>query len=200
MCNSILHKRFLSVFFILLFIVPVSFARTNSDNQDGRNGALVWETEDIDAIVTNIDRNNRQMTLKGDDGEVFTITVDKNVDLSEIDNGDKVDVELYQSLATDFHQPTQQELENPLVITEQTIEAPEGTEPISGELKQIRAVVRIIDIDFDDNTVTVMGPQGNQFEIVVSDPSMLDKIKEGDSMTVTYSEALAISVEKDRDD
>jgi hypothetical protein len=46
----------------------------------------------------------------------------------------------------------------------------------------------------------VMGPQGNQFEIVVSDPSMLDKIKEGDSMTVTYSEALAISVEKDRDD
>jgi Cu/Ag efflux protein CusF len=196
MCNSILHKRFSSIFFILLFIVTASFARTNSDSQDGHNGAQVWQREDIDAIVTNIDRNNRQMTLKDDDGNVFTITVDKNVDLSQIDNGDKVDVEYYQSLATDFHQPTQQELENPLVITDQTIDAPEGTEPVSGQLKQIRAVVKIIDIDRDDNTVDVMGPQGNRFEIVVSDPSILDKIKEGDSMTVTYSEALAISVEK----
>jgi len=198
MYNSILYKRFLSVIFISLFIVSVAFARTNSDKGD--NGASVWESERIDAIVTNIDRKNREMTLKGDDGEVFTITVDKNVDLSEIDNGDKVDVEFYQSLATDFHQPTQQELENPLVITDQTIEAPEGTEPVSGELKQIRAVVKIIDIDFDDKTVTVMGPQGNEFELVVSDPSMLDKIKEGDSVTVTYSEALAIAVEEDRDD
>lgn len=196
MYNSILHKRFLSFSFILLFIVPLSFARMKSENEDGSNGAIVWQSETIDAIVTNIDRNNRQMTLKGEEGNVFTITVDKNVDLSQIDNGDEVNVEFYRSLATDFHQPTQQEMENPLVITDQTIEAPEGTEPVSGDLKQIRAVVKIIDIDEDDQTVTVMGPQGNEFELFVSDPSMLEKVKEGESMTVIYSEALAVSVEK----
>lgn len=197
MYNSILHKRFLSVIFTLLIIVPVAFAKTNSDNDGNHNGTMVWQTEDIDAIVTNIDRNNREITLKGDEGEVFTITVDKNVDLSQIDNGDKVDVEFYQSLAADFHQPTQQELENPLVITDQTIEAPEGTKPATGELKQIRAVVKIMDIDEDDQTVTVMGPQGNEFELFVSDPSKLNNLKEGESMTVTYSEALAVSVEKE---
>ncbi len=198
MYNSILHKHFLSVSFLLLIIIPAAFAKTNSDNNDNRNGNIIWQSETIDAIVTNIDRNNREMTLKGEEGNVFTITVDKNVDLSLIDNGDEVNVELYRSLATDFHQPTQQELENPLVITDQTIEAPKGTEPVSGELRQIRAVIKIIDIDKEDQIVTVMGPQGNEFELFVSDPSKLNDLKEGESMTVTYSEALAVSVKKDR--
>jgi len=200
MYNSILHKHFLSVSFLLLIIIPAAFAKTNSDNNDNRNGNIIWQSETIDAIVTNIDRNNREMTLKGEEGNVFTITVDKNVDLSLIDNGDEVNVELYRSLATDFHQPTQQELENPLVITDQTIEAPKGTEPVSGELRQIRAVIKIIDIDKEDQIVTVMGPQGNEFELFVSDPSKLNDLKEGESMTVTYSEALAVSVKKDRND
>jgi len=200
MYNSILHKHFLSVSFLLLIIIPVAFAKTNSDNNDNRNGNMIWQSETIDAIVTNIDRNNREITLKGEEGNVFTITVDKNVDLSLIDNGDEVNVELYRSLATDFHQPTQQELENPLVITDQTIEAPKGTEPVSGELRQIRAVIKIIDIDKEDQIVTVMGPQGNEFELFVSDPSKLNDLKEGESMTVTYSEALAVSVKKDRND
>ncbi len=196
MYNSILNKSFFFELFILLMIVSVAFGRMKSDNENVSDQAQIWQSETTSAIVINIDRNNGQITLKGEEGNVFTITIDKNVDLSQIDNGDEVNVELYRSLATDFHQPTQQEMENPLIITDQTIEAPEGTEPASGDLKQIRAVVQIIDIDEDDQTVTVMGPQGNEFELFVSDPSVLKNVKEGESMTVIYSEALAVSVKK----
>lgn len=196
MYNSIINKSFFFELFILLMIVSVAFGRMKSDNENVSDQAQIWQSETTSAIVINIDRNNGQITLKGEEGNVFTITIDKNVDLSQIDNGDEVNVELYRSLATDFHQPTQQEMENPLIITDQTIEAPEGTEPASGDLKQIRAVVQIIDIDEDDQTVTVMGPQGNEFELFVSDPSVLKNVKEGESMTVIYSEALAVSVKK----
>lgn len=196
MSNSILKNqtiaRVLIVFITILF--STAGARNGAENEN--NGGKTWEKETISATVTNIDRNNNQMTLKGDEGNVFTVTLDKKVDLSKIDNGDKVNVEMYRSLATDFHEPTQQERESPLVITDQTIESPEGTEPAEGNLKQIRAVVQVMEIDEDDQTVTVMGPQGNEFELFVSDPSLLENVKEGDSMTVIYSESLVVSVEK----
>ncbi len=191
-----LITRVLIVFITILFSTAGARTGGENDNNNDNNGTEAWEKETISAIVTNIDRSNNQMTLKDDDGDVFTVTLDKRVDLSRIDNGDKVKVELYRSLATDFHEPTQQERENPLIITDQTIESPEGTEPAEGNLKQIQAVVQIIDIDEDDQEVTVMGPQGNEFELFVSDPSLLENLKEGDSMTVIYSESLVVSIEK----
>jgi hypothetical protein len=46
------------------------------------------------------------------------------------------------------------------------------------------------------DTVTFKGPSGNVTKIRAADPKNLDLIKVGDRVAVTYSEALAISVEK----
>jgi len=51
-------------------------------------------------------------------------------------------------------------------------------------------------IDKKNNTVTLKGPKGNLKTVKVKDPSNLDKVKVGDLVQITYTEALAIGVEE----
>ena len=44
--------------------------------------------------------------------------------------------------------------------------------------------------------VTLKGPEGNKETIKVKDPNNLKKVKVGDQVVISYTEALAIAVEK----
>jgi Cu/Ag efflux protein CusF len=44
--------------------------------------------------------------------------------------------------------------------------------------------------------VTLTGPEGNSVTIKVKDPKKLNGVKVGDDVEITYTQALAISVEK----
>ncbi|MCK7506097.1 MAG: hypothetical protein MZV70_19805 [Desulfobacterales bacterium] len=44
--------------------------------------------------------------------------------------------------------------------------------------------------------MTLKGPEGNKETIKVKDPKNLKKVKVGDNVVISYTEALAISVEK----
>ena len=50
-------------------------------------------------------------------------------------------------------------------------------------------------IDKKKGTVTLKGPEGNLVTAKAEDPKNLDKIKVGDELLITITEALAISVE-----
>jgi hypothetical protein len=44
--------------------------------------------------------------------------------------------------------------------------------------------------------VTFKGPEGNSHTVKAQDPKNLEKVKVGDKVEITYTEALGISVEK----
>ena len=50
-------------------------------------------------------------------------------------------------------------------------------------------------IDAKKNRVTLKGPEGKTQEIKVKDPKNLKNVKVGDQVVLTYTEALAVSVE-----
>jgi hypothetical protein len=50
-------------------------------------------------------------------------------------------------------------------------------------------------IDKQKNTITLKGPEGKLTTVKVQDPTNLEKVKVGDELMITYTEALAISVE-----
>ena len=50
-------------------------------------------------------------------------------------------------------------------------------------------------IDAKKNRVTLKGPEGKTQEIKVKDPKNLVNVKVGDQVVLTYTEALAVSVE-----
>jgi len=151
----------------------------------------------LTASVENIDYTNREVTLKGPLGNKVTFTVDKRVErLGEVKVGDFVRADYYVSIAADVRKPTAEEEKNPLVLLDAAGKAPPGTSPAAGGLRRFKVVTTIEGLDRPTQTITVKGPRGNYLTARVLDPSRLTKVRIGDNIVVTYTEALAISLEK----
>jgi len=160
----------------------------------GREDAVLLS---LTATVKAIDYNTREVTLKGPLGNEVTFTVDKRVKrLNEVKVGDSVTADYYVSVAAEVRPPTPEEEKEPFVMLDAAGKAPPGTSPAAGGLRRFRVVTTIEGLDRPTRTVTVKGPRGNYLTARVADPSRLTQVKIGDHVIVTYTEALAISVEK----
>jgi hypothetical protein len=63
-------------------------------------------------------------------------------------------------------------------------------------LRRFKVVTTIEGLDRPTQTVTVKGPRGNYLTARVADPSRLTQVRIGENIVITYTEALAISLEK----
>ena len=61
-------------------------------------------------------------------------------------------------------------------------------------MRRVRAVVTIEALDKSAQTVTVKGPRGKYFTARVNDPSRLDKVRVGETILMTFTEATAVSL------
>lgn len=157
----------------------------------------IWQVVSVTAEVQKVDLEKRDLTIKDQQGNVSSFTVDKRVErLNEIKAGDKVNVDYYVSLASEIREPTAEEKENPITVLEVAAKAPPDTAPSAGGLRQIKAVVTVEGIDRPAEKVTLKGPLGDTITIKVLDPSRLDKVSLGDTVIIIYTESLAVSVEK----
>ena len=153
----------------------------------------------VTATVQAIDLSKREVTLKGPLGNVVTFTVDKRVKrLNEVKVGDDVTADYYVSLAAELRAPTEEEKQNPVQILEVKAKAPKGTEPAAGALNVIKVVTTVEGLDLPTQSVTLkgQGPMGYTATIRAKSVENLKKLHLGDTIVVTYTEALAISVEK----
>ena len=158
-----------------------------------KEAVLVTLTASVEAI----DPATREVTLKGPLGNTATFTVDKRVKrLDEVKVGDLVRADYYIAIAAEVRKPTAEELKHPLVVLDAAGKAPPGTSPAAGGLRRFKVVTTIEGLDRPTQTVTVKGPRGNYLTARVADPSRLTQVRIGDTILVTYTEALAISLEK----
>ena len=74
--------------------------------------------------------------------------------------------------------------------------APLGAKPAGSVTNTVSVRVTIAAIDKAHSEATLRGPQGKTTVVKVKDPSKLDAVQVGDIVDVTYTEALAIAVEK----
>ena len=158
----------------------------------------------VTASVESVNLTNREVTLKGPLGNSVTFTVDERVKrLNEVKVGDQVQADYYVSFAAELRKPTADEKKNPIVVLEGAAKAPPGTSPAAGGLRRFKVVTTIEGLDRPTQTITVKGPLGNYLTARVADPANLTKMRIGENIVVTYTEALAISlvkVEKKRSD
>jgi hypothetical protein len=151
----------------------------------------------LTASVEAIDHTNREVTLKGPLGNQVTFTVDKRVNrLNEVKAGDLVTADYYVGIAAELRKPTAEEEKNPFVLLDAAGKAPPGTSPAAGGLRRFKVVTTIEGLDRPSGTITVKGPRGHYFTARVPDRSSLTKMRIGENIVVTYTEALAISLEK----
>ena len=158
---------------------------------------MVEQLVSVTAKVESVDVDKRELTLKGPLGNVGTFIVSERVKrLNEIKPGDGVTVGYYIGVAAELRAPTAEEAKEPLVVLEEKGRAGSGVPPGVGAKRVVRVVATVEGLDRPSQTVTLKGPRGRYLTVRVSDPSVLEKPRLGDTVVVTCAEALAVSVEK----
>ena len=156
--------------------------------------ATVERTSEVTATVTAIDLPERLVTLRGPEGNLFTVQASEEVrNLPQLEVGDRVVVRYHEAIAAEMAKPGQE-----ASASATATRAPPGARP-GGELAQeVTTMVEITDLDPATHTVSFTDPDGLAQTITVQDPKMQDfveTLKVGDEVAITYTEALAISVE-----
>jgi len=62
--------------------------------------------------------------------------------------------------------------------------------------REVTVTATITAIDKNAETVTIRGPQGDSATVKARDPKNLDLVKVGDLVDITYTQALAVSLDK----
>jgi hypothetical protein len=157
----------------------------------------VENMETISATVTAVDAKKRLVSLAGPEGRTATIHVPADVrNLDQVKVGDKLVVRYYESMGAAL--------------------APKGTIPLNAvqDVGAARAApgdkpgavigtattttVTIQSVDKKNHSVTFSGPDGLVRNVPVKDPkaqAFVATLKKGDQVDLTYTEALAVSVE-----
>jgi len=151
----------------------------------------------LKATVSAIDHDTRMLTLTGEDGEAVDFLAGEEIrNLDQVDVGDTVTAQFYQSVAVDVRKP-----EGSLRVeaTAGGGRAEAGEKPRGNFMEEITVVAEIQSIDRDNQSVVLkgIGESGIGLETVhVANPANLENVEVGDQVVITYLEALAISVEE----
>ncbi len=151
----------------------------------------------LTAKVESMDLEKRELTLKGPLGDVVTVTVEKAVKrLDEVKPGDEVTAKYYVSVAAELREPTAAEKQSPIMIVAGEARAPKSASPGAGSLRVIKVVATVEGLQRPTRLVTLKGPRGKYLTVRAKDVSRLEKLHLGDTIVVTFTEALAVALEK----
>jgi hypothetical protein len=156
--------------------------------------AAAVRTVKITAEVVAIDKASRTVTLKGPKGNVVDVVAGDDVkNFDQIKVGDFVVVNFLQSLSLEL----QKTKSGATGITTQSaaVTAKPGERPAAAAGHQVTAIAKVTAVDKKAKTITLKGPRGNSVALDVQNPDQFKLVKVGDEVLVTYTEAVAISVE-----
>jgi Cu/Ag efflux protein CusF len=182
----------LAVVSTLIYVSPA--VAEDKPAQAARHVRSMSQTVTAQATVEAIDQQTRHVTLKTEDGKSMTIVADARVkNLAQVHVGDVVEVAYREALAIDVipgGAPAS------TVVEGAAGTAKPGTKPAAAGARRVTVTATIEAIDEATQHVTLRGPEGKTMEVKVQNPENLKKGKVGDSVRLTYTEAVAISVRK----
>jgi hypothetical protein len=144
------------------------------------------------ATVEKLDLKKRMVTIRGPEGNVMTFRAGKEViNLPQVHVGDKVVLDYIQSLAVRMAKSGEVRAEKSEIIDA----APLGSKPEVVDTTETTVTATILALDKVNNTATLKGPGGDVVVVKVQDPSNFKKVKVGETIVITYTEAVAISIQ-----
>jgi hypothetical protein len=156
--------------------------------------ATVARTVEVSAQVLAIDKATRTLTLKSPKGEVLDVVAGEEVrNFDQIKVGDLV-VARYVAALTLELKKTKVAAGDP-TVREGMAKAQPGERPAVAGARQITAIADVTAVDPQKSTITLKGPRGNVMTLNVLNPDQFKVVKKGDQVEVTYTEALALTVE-----
>jgi hypothetical protein len=148
----------------------------------------------LTGTVEAVDMANRVVTIKGSKGRTIDLKVGEEAkNLDQVKVGDKVVAKYYESIAFRLKKPG----EAAGVKTEEAMAtAKPGEVPAAVLANQVTVTATIQDISPKKTYVTLKGPDGKTVDVKVKDPKNVEKLKVGDQVVITYTQAFAIALDK----
>lgn len=151
-------------------------------------------TVELSAQVISINKATRTLTLKGERGNVVEIVAGDEVrNFDQIGVGDSVVARYLEALTLELKK-TKVAAGEP-TVSEELGRAKPGERPAVAGQRTITAITDVVAVDPAASTISLKGPQGNVVTLDVQNPDQFKVVKVGDQVEVTYTEALALSVE-----
>ncbi len=178
---------------LLVIFMSLSAHATDKIAGDKKPMALDVALLTVDAVVDTIDRKTRQVTLKDAEGESVTLTLDEEAGrLDDIETGDQVTIKYLESVAIEVF--AADEIKAGVVAGGVVADSQPGEKPAGLVASQVSIVVTIEDIDLENELVTLEGKDGQLKTVTPRHPENLKKVKVGDMVKITYTEAVGFSV------
>ena len=156
--------------------------------------ATAVRTAELSAQVVAIDKAKRMVTLKGPKGDSVDIVAGDDVkNFDQIKVGDLVVAKYVEALTLELRKTTGTHGEP--VVREKVAKAKPGERPAVAASRQVTAMTDVVAVDPAKSTITIKGPKGHVTTLNVQNPDQFKVVKAGDHIEVTYTEAVALSVE-----
>jgi len=151
------------------------------------------QTVQLTTVVDAIDREARTITLKGPEGGTRTIQMmeDSN-NIDKIVIGDTVNVEYVQHMSIEVM--ANDGMEPGTGTMSAVARNAEGETPAGMMMETTVTTATVEDINIEANTFKLKWPGGEIKEYEAQNPENLKKSKVGDLVVVTYTEAIALSL------
>jgi hypothetical protein len=149
----------------------------------------------VTAQVVGIDKASRTVSLKGPEGKVNDVVAGDDVkNFDQIKVGDFVAVDFIQALSLEL-QKTKSKSPGDVAVQSAAATAKPGELPAAAVAHQVTAIAKVTAVDQKAKTITLKGPRGNSVSLDVHNPEQFKVVKVGDEVLVSYTEAVAISLE-----
>jgi hypothetical protein len=162
-------------------------------------GRSVAEAVTVRGTISAIDRDKSTVTLKGPKGNTLTLEVRDKAKLDAIKVGDPVVATYIEAVGFQARKPSSAApgSASPGVTVETArVTSKPGETPAGAIGREITVTATITAIDRKAQTITIKGPSGDSETIKARDPKNLQAVKVGDLVDVTYTQALAVSLDK----
>ena len=184
-------KKYLGIMMVALIAAGLSACADSNPKSDLKieRANAVSKTAKVEAV----DLKTRMVTLRSAEGKGFTVHAgDEVVNLPQVKAGDEVVVVYVNALSVRMAESGEFWDES----VKEIAQAVPGSKPGAVEVNERMVTATIEDIDKSLGTASLRLADGNLNVVKVKDPANLDKVKVGDTIVITYSEAVGISVQK----
>jgi hypothetical protein len=153
------------------------------------------ETVILTAMVEAINHETREVTLRGPEGNSVSFVASEEArNLDQVQAGDIVMAKYVQSMsievfANDGAEPGAGEIAA-------AGRSEKGAMPGMAAIDTVVITATVEEINIEANTFKLKGPSGEIKEYEARNPENLKKAEVGDLVVITYTEAVAITVEK----
>jgi hypothetical protein len=151
------------------------------------------EVVTVSAVVTAIDAATRTVTLKGPQGNSFSVVAGPEVrNFAQIKVGDELVVRHLEALSLELKKGTAGLRER--VESKSAARAEPGAKPGAGTVQTVTVTADVIAVNPRTQTITLRGPK-RIVDLRVRDPEQFKLIAVGDQVLARYVDATAISME-----